>query len=56
MKVWDRAGIELATPGSAVREASVVLSFVNYIACSTFIIINLWYITEYDDIDAELVV
>ena len=23
MKVWDRAGIELATPGSAVRHASV---------------------------------
>ena len=23
MKVWDRAGIELATPGSAVRLASV---------------------------------
>ena len=23
MKVWDRAGIELATPGSAVRFASV---------------------------------
>ena len=22
-KVWDRAGIELATPGSAVRHASV---------------------------------
>ena len=24
MKVWDRAGIELATPGTAVRHASVV--------------------------------
>ena len=24
MKVWDRAGIELATPGYAVRRASVV--------------------------------
>ena len=24
MKVWDLAGIELATPGSAVRLASVV--------------------------------
>ena len=23
MKVWDRAGMELATPGSAVRHASV---------------------------------
>ena len=23
-KVWDRAGIELATPGSAVRHAPVV--------------------------------
>ena len=23
MKVWDRAGIELATPGSAVRLATV---------------------------------
>ena len=23
MKVWDRTGIELATPGSAVRHASV---------------------------------
>ena len=23
MKVWDRAGIKLATPGSAVRVASV---------------------------------
>ena len=23
MKVWDRAGMELATPGSAVRLASV---------------------------------
>ena len=23
MKVWDRAGIELATPGTAVRHASV---------------------------------
>ena len=23
MKVWDRAGIQLATPGSAVRHASV---------------------------------
>ena len=23
MKVWDQAGIELATPGSAVRHASV---------------------------------
>ena len=24
MKVWDQAGIKLATPGSAVRHASVV--------------------------------
>ena len=24
-KVWDRAGIELTTPGSAVRHASVVI-------------------------------
>ena len=33
-----------------------MLSFVKDIACSTFIIFHLWYITEYDDIDAELVV
>ena len=32
MKVWDRAGIELATPGTAVRLASVARHVTN---CAT---------------------
>ena len=35
-KVWDRAGIELVTPGSAVRHASVV-RHVPFVGCLAII-------------------
>ena len=45
-KVWDRTGIELATPGSAVRHASVARHLTDCATRSGYIGQMVWYVLK----------
>ena len=50
MKVWDRAGIELATPGSATPGSAVRLAYVaRHVTDHIFVTIRLTIIYSNDD-------